>query len=193
MNGLAFQNPDGTIGFGLSIVAPPGGAAVHITATINLATLGGTWSDSNGNTGTLVFTSGAGVAGSPRPATLPSPTRVSYTYDLAPGATSPPITVPHNVPVSLMGTQMVAGFRGIGQASLLSIPGGGGFIEWVGLHSTSTAAIAQGFGGTPGTLILYIDWSHCVRVEVAGGPGSGEIQVHNECGAQRNGVITLTY
>lgn len=193
MNGLAFQNPDGTIGFGLSIVAPPGGAAVHVKATITLATLGGTWSDSNGNSGSLVFTPGAGAGGSPRPTTLPSPTRVSYTYDLAPGATSPPITVPHNIPVSLMGTQMVEGFRGIGHASLLSIPGTGGFIEWVGLHSTMPAAIAEGYGGTPGTVILYIDWNHCVRVEVAGMPGSGQIQVHNLCSGQRNGVITLTY
>ena len=192
VSGIAYQNPDGTIGFGLTIVGPPGGA-VHITASINLVTLGGTWSDSNGNTGLFVFTPGAGVPGSARPATFGNPTRVSHSYDLAAGATSPPITVPANIPVSLMGTQMVTGFRGIAQASLLSIPGGGGFIEWVGLHSPSGAAITDGFSGSAGTLILFIDWSHCVRVEVAGFAGSSQIQVRNTCGAPRTGAITLTY
>lgn len=196
VNGLAFQNPDGTIGFGLTMVAP-GGAAMHVNATINLVTLGGTWSDSAGNTGDLVFTPGAGAPGPMRPATSRGPTRVSHTYNLEAGATSAPITVPANIPVSLMGTQMVSGFRGIAQANLLSIPGGGGFIEWVGLHSTNTtsgdAVSYQGFSGVPGTLILFIDWSHCVRVEVAGAAGSSQIQVRNTCGASRNGVITLTY
>src|SRR5262245_48450120 len=43
VTGLAFQNPDGTIGFGLTIVTAPGGTPVHIDATITIATLGGTW------------------------------------------------------------------------------------------------------------------------------------------------------
>jgi hypothetical protein len=192
VSGVAYQNPDGSIGFGLTIVGPQGGA-VHLSASINLVTLGGTWSDSNGNTGLFVFTPGAGVPGSARPETLGNPTRATYTYDLAAGATSAPIPVPAEIPVTLMGNQLVSGFRGVGQASLLSIPGAGGFIEWVGLHSTSGAAITEGFSGTAGTLILFIDWSHCVRVEVAGTPGSGQIQVRNACGAQRRGVITLTY
>jgi hypothetical protein len=66
--GLAFQNPDGTIGFGLTVVTAPGGSPVHIDATISIATLGGTWRDSNGNNGTFVFTPGPGIGGSPRPA-----------------------------------------------------------------------------------------------------------------------------
>jgi hypothetical protein len=192
VTGIASLNADGTVGFGLTIVGPPGGA-VHLTASINLVTLGGTWSDSNGNTGLFVFTPGAGAPGSARPDTLGNPTRATHTYDLAAGATSAPITVPANIPVSLMGTQLVSGFRGVGQASLLSIPGAGGFIEWVGLHSTSGAEITQGFSGAADTLILFIDWSHCVRVEVAGTAGSSQIQVRNTCGAQRRGTITLTY
>jgi hypothetical protein len=71
VTGIAYQNPDGSIGFGLTIVGPPGGA-VHVTASINLVTLGGTWSDSNGNTGLLVFTPGAGVPGSRRGAGEPA-------------------------------------------------------------------------------------------------------------------------
>jgi hypothetical protein len=196
VTGIAHLNPDGSIGFGLTIVGPPGGA-VHISATINPGTLGGEWSDSNGNTGQFVFTPGAGLAGSPRPAMSGIPTRVIHTYDLAGGATSPPITVPANIPVSLIGTQLVSGQRGIAQASLLSIPGAGGFIEWVGFHSThlgsGAATTYQGYSGAPGTLILNIDFSHCVKVEVAGSAGASQIQVRNTCGTQRRGMITLTY
>jgi hypothetical protein len=66
--GLAFPNPDGTIGFGLTVVTAPGGAPVHIDATITLAALSGSWRDSAANSGAFVFTPGAGIAGAPRPA-----------------------------------------------------------------------------------------------------------------------------
>jgi hypothetical protein len=66
--GLAFQNPDGFIGFGLTIVTAPGGTPVHVDATIAIATLSGTWRDSVGNSGTFISTPGAGVPGGPRPA-----------------------------------------------------------------------------------------------------------------------------
>lgn len=65
--GTAQQNPDGSIGIGLAIVTAPGGAPVHVDATVSLATLGGMWRDSSGNAGPFVFTTGSG-AGSPRPA-----------------------------------------------------------------------------------------------------------------------------
>jgi len=66
--GMAFPNPDGTIGFGLTIVVAPGGTAVHVDAEISLATLSGTWRDSGGGSGTFAFTAGTGTGGSPRPA-----------------------------------------------------------------------------------------------------------------------------
>ncbi|MCC7180319.1 MAG: tail fiber domain-containing protein [Acidobacteria bacterium] len=67
VTGLAFLNPDGSIGFGLNIVTAPGGMPVHVDATIALATLGGTWRDSAGATGSFVFTPGTSSGGSPRP------------------------------------------------------------------------------------------------------------------------------
>ena len=54
--GTAFQNPNGSIGFGLNVVAAPGGIAAPIDATIALATLSGTWRDSGGGSGTFAFT-----------------------------------------------------------------------------------------------------------------------------------------
>lgn len=193
VSGVAFLNPNGTIGFGLTIVTGPAGHPLHVNATINLVTLGGTWNDSNGGAGTLVFTPGVGTGGSPRPATMATPSKVTYTYDLAAGATSAPIRIPDNIPVQLKGVTLTQSVRGVGQAELLSIPGAGGFIEWVGLDSTAGAAITQGWTGAAGTKILFIDYAHQVIVEVAGTPGSGEIRIRNTAGAQRHGVITLVY
>jgi hypothetical protein len=88
--GLATPNPDGTIGLGLHIVTVPGGRAVSVDARISLATLGGSWTDSAGNTGTAVFNGAA--SGSPRPApTIPAgaiaPGSISVSH-LAPGVTA---------------------------------------------------------------------------------------------------------
>lgn len=66
LTGLATPNPDGTIGFGFSIVAAPSGTPVHVAARITLATLSGTWNDSAGASGTFAF--GASTGGAPRPA-----------------------------------------------------------------------------------------------------------------------------
>lgn len=63
--GVAFPNPDGTIGLGLTIVATPAGNPTHVDATINLATLSGTWRDSAAETGTFAFNGAA--AGPQRP------------------------------------------------------------------------------------------------------------------------------
>jgi hypothetical protein len=65
--GTAFLNPDGSVGLGLNVVSTPGGAPVHVDATISVASLSGSWRDSAGNSGNLVFRTGAGSGGSPRP------------------------------------------------------------------------------------------------------------------------------
>jgi hypothetical protein len=64
--GIAFLNPGGSVGFGVTIVLP-GGTPVHVEATINLASLNGTWRDSGGNNGSFIFTPGPGTGGAPRP------------------------------------------------------------------------------------------------------------------------------
>lgn len=195
VRGLAHLNPDGTIGFGLVISS--GGRSTTLNATITLAALGGTWIDSTGNTGAFVFTVGAGASGSPRPAPSSTVVKVTHSYDLAAGATSAPITLPADVPIEIRGVQLVTGFRGVAHASLLSIAGAGGFIEWVGQHSESSlparGTTTVGFSGTAGTNILFIDWGHCVGVQVAGTAGSNQIQIHNACPGSRNGNLTILY
>lgn len=52
------------VAFGFT-AALPAGLGAHVSATINLATLSGTWADADGNTGPFVF--GASTGGSPRP------------------------------------------------------------------------------------------------------------------------------
>lgn len=67
VTGMAFLNPDGSIGLGLSIVTTPGGVPAHIDATITVAGFSGTWRDGTGGEGDFVFTPGAGTGGDPRP------------------------------------------------------------------------------------------------------------------------------
>lgn len=66
-SGMAFLNPNGSIGIGLTIVTSPSGTPVHVESTISLSTLGGTWHDNHGNTGTFIFTPSGSGSGSPRP------------------------------------------------------------------------------------------------------------------------------
>lgn len=64
--GIASLTPLGLVGLGITTVLP-GGTPVHTEAAIDIASLGGTWRDSAGNTGTFVFTPGAPASGPPRP------------------------------------------------------------------------------------------------------------------------------
>ncbi len=63
--GIAFLNPSGTIGFGVTMVQP-GGVAVHLEAAISLPALNGTWRDSSGASGSFMLTPGAGIGGPAR-------------------------------------------------------------------------------------------------------------------------------
>lgn len=67
--GTAFVNPDGSIGFGLTVVTGPGGVAFPVDATVGLPSASGTWRDALGHSGSFVLTPGAGTGGSPRPLT----------------------------------------------------------------------------------------------------------------------------
>ena len=70
--GLAMPNPDGSIGLGFHIATSPGGKAVSVESRISLATIGGPWTDSAGNTGTLVLNGAAAGGARPAPANVPS-------------------------------------------------------------------------------------------------------------------------
>jgi hypothetical protein len=59
-SGVAVFNGNGTVGLNFTIVTPPAGVAVHISATVSPVTGHGTWSDDAGNAGTFAFHGNAG-------------------------------------------------------------------------------------------------------------------------------------
>ena len=83
--GLAAPNPDGSIGLGFHIATSPGGKTVSVESRISLASIGGPWTDSAGNTGTLVLNGAAAGSARPAPATGAAPGSVTA-VSLAPGA-----------------------------------------------------------------------------------------------------------
>jgi hypothetical protein len=68
VTGTAVPNPDGTIEIGFGIVASPEARPVHVAVAINTATLGGTWTDSAGHTGTFAFRPTGSTGGARLPA-----------------------------------------------------------------------------------------------------------------------------
>lgn len=116
VTGMAVPNLDGTIGFGLTLVSAPGGVPLHISASIGLTSLGGSWRDSDGQVGSLVFTPGAGVSGPPRPAPrgIPGPTGPAGPQGLAgpQGPTGPMGPLGPQGPAGPQGLQGIAGPQG---------------------------------------------------------------------------------
>lgn len=92
VTGLAFPNPNGTIGLGLTAVtnngAGTGGAPLHLDVTISLATVSGTWRDNTGQTGAWTFVPGGGLGGSARPAPVLAPGIVTTTSVAAAAVTT---------------------------------------------------------------------------------------------------------
>jgi hypothetical protein len=119
--GVATQNPDGTIGFGLHIVTVPGGRGVDVDARISLGSLSGPWSDSAGNAGVFAFN--ARTAGSPRPLpTIPAAA-------LTPGS----VTAAQLAPAAVTTTNLADGSV-TPQKLAVGLPK----LSWSGLTSSTT-------------------------------------------------------
>ena len=120
--------------------------------------------------------------------TITTPNAAFITYNLAAFTNSAAITPATSKSVLVMGCCTTLGDRGVGQVSLLHIPSS--FIEWVGLESTAGAAITQGFSGSAGTHIVYIDFFHQVDIRVA---SADTILVHNAYGGPLAGNVTVVW
>ena len=116
------------------------------------------------------------------------PNKSVFSYNLAPGANKLITPVAANVPVLVMGVCTSLADRGVGQVTLLHIASS--FLEWTGLESPFSASITNGYSGTAGTHIVYIDYSHQVDIQVA---SPDTIRVHNGSGALRTGNVTLVW
>jgi hypothetical protein len=87
-----------------------------------------------------------------------------------------------------MGQQNALGFRGVGQVTLLWVPGS--FLEWVGLESPSGAAITSGYSSSPGTHIVFLDFAHQVDIQVN---SADTFVVHNGSPQAQYGSVTLLW
>jgi len=147
VTGLAFVNPDGSIGFGLTIVSAPGAAPVHVTATVSLPTVSGSWRDSAGRQGPFVLTPGAGTGGNPRP-----------TGGSLGSGTIDPTQVQVRVAAACPAGQAMVGVGQDGTVSCTTVGGGGAgditaVVAGAGLIGGATsgdATLAVNFGG-PGS------------------------------------------
>ena len=121
-------------------------------------------------------------------ATVITASKMIIPYSLASGASSAAITPPVNRAVLVMGVQNSVGFRGVGFVTMLSVPGS--FLEWAGIESTFGAAITQGFSGTPGTHIVFLDFAQVVDIEVN---TANTFIVHNANTITQTGRVTLIW
>ncbi|GEM_PF-946050 len=142
VTGLAFLNPDGSIGFGLNIVTAPGGVPVHVDAIIALATLGGTWRDSAGAAGAFVFTAGASTGGSPRP-----PAGIGL-------SAIDPTQIQSRVTGVCPAGELMTGVNQDGTVTCAAAAGGGG-----GDITGVAAGVGLLGGGTSGDVALAVDFA----------------------------------
>jgi hypothetical protein len=78
--GAASANPNGTIAMGFSVVTPSG-ATAHVTATVRLADVSGTWQDADEHGGVFLFNPPPAGSAAPRP--VPSRSAVITSAQLA--------------------------------------------------------------------------------------------------------------
>ena len=117
--------------------------------------------------------------------TITTPNAAFISYNLAAGANTAAITPATNRSVLVMGCSTTN--VGVGQVSLLHIPGA---MIWVGLESTSPAAITQGDSDTAGHHIVYIDFDHLVDIQLA---SADTIRIHNGTNGTAAGNVTLIW
>lgn len=163
--GTAFLNPDGSIGFGLTIVSRPGAAPVHVEATISPTTLNGSWRDSAGNTGTMLRTDGAGTGGAARPITgtigagavNPAEIQLRVGGRCAQGQAMQAVQQDGSVTCTALGTGTITSVS----AGLGLVGGGTSGDVAIGLRTTETGAIdfsnSEGFAASaPGSATGFI-------------------------------------
>ncbi len=192
--GLGTPNPDGTIGFGLHVVTVPGGRGVQIDARITLAALGGSWTDSAGNSGTFAFNGNTG--GSPRPAPSSGAGTIPGTFSLLSdgGFVARGSISVGNLPASGAGTRMMwypnkAAFRA---GELTSAPlGSDGNI---GSHSTAFGLNSAAIG--PYSFAAGVDAAAVGISGVALGnnvAANGNYSAAFGAGARANGAFSTAF
>ncbi|MEZ5291527.1 MAG: tail fiber domain-containing protein [Vicinamibacterales bacterium] len=165
--GMAFPNPDGSIGLGLTVVATPGGKPVHIDGTISLTTLGGPWTDSTGATGTLVF-GAAPLGGSPRPVAAPTVDSAAI-VDGSIGAVDVDASqIQQRIATACPSGELMSGVNQDGSVACESVTASSG-----GDITAVNAGLGLTGGGTSGAVTLAVNPS-AVQARVSGGCPAGQ-------------------
>ena len=177
LSGIATPNPDGTIGFGLTIVTL-GGTAVHVDARMSLATLNGPWFDSAGNGGTFVL--GGPGGGSPRPAAGLSTTTLAVSGAGAIGGTlsAAGVTTPGTV------SAQHGVFSGDTSARFGSFSGGLGVDGFVSVAAPAPRITMIG-AGTSGPSLEFLRSGGTVAAPTAAGSYLPELVTTDDDGFKR--------
>lgn len=102
--GVATFNTAGSVTLNFTIVTPPGGRPVHVSAVVSPANGNGIWADSVGNSGTLAFsTSAPGLPERPFPSSG-LPPAVITTVEIAAGAVGSSDVNPAEVQLRVTGS-----------------------------------------------------------------------------------------
>jgi hypothetical protein len=125
--------------------------------------------------------------------TITTPNAASFTYSLAPGASSGNIAPAANVPVMILADQTgtVCDCDNVG-SSLMTVVSSTVDHElvWNGFESNK-GGLTEGFSPTAGTHIMFIDFGHIVDLQVT---NATSFHVHNASTSERyNGNVTLIW
>jgi hypothetical protein len=118
--------------------------------------------------------------------------RVSVNYNLSSGSSSGNITPASNLPVTITADQIgtVCGCDDVGSSFMTVVRSSvDGELVWNGFESNG-GGLTTGFSPTPGTHIVYTDFSHVVDLEVS---NSTSFHVHNGGSETANGTVTLIW
>lgn len=128
--GMASQNAAGQVTLNVTIVTAPAGRPVHLTGIVDVRSGAGVWTDSAGNTGTMVYgRSTGGLPPRPIPVTQLGPNVIS-TLEIAPGAVGGSDINTSEVQARISGScaagQAMTGVNANGTVACAAITGGSG-------------------------------------------------------------------
>ncbi len=143
--GMVHINADGTIGLNFTVVTTPNGRAVHVAAALSVATAGGPWTDSVGNSGTLVLAGAVpGLPARPLPASGVAAGTITG-VELAAGSVGATQIIPSQVQARVAGA-CAAGqtVRGINADGTVQCAG-----ATIGAGTITSVELAAGAVGLP--------------------------------------------
>jgi hypothetical protein len=95
--------------------------------------------------------------------TITTPNAFTISYSLSSGGNSSSLTPPANIPTFVMGAE--TSFGNVGSSFMTVVKGQDNELVWNGLESNG-GGVTTGSSPIAGTHIIYIDFVHCVDLEV---------------------------